>query len=38
MSSRDGRDNVVLHVWTLKDIQISMLSDSELTEVTNGKD
>lgn len=33
MSSTDGR-SVVLHVWRLPNIQISMLSDSDLTEVT----
>lgn len=31
MSSADGR-SVVLHVWRLPNIQISMLSDSDLTE------
>lgn len=32
MSSTDGR-NIVLHVWTFPNIQISMLSDSDITEV-----
>lgn len=35
MSSTDG-SSIGLNVWTLPDIQISMLSDSDITEVRKG--